>query len=448
MRDWQGGQDEKKLDSDGISLFEAAIHKFRGNLGPGALALPSAVSAVGPYVGILGLLFVCIPGIYGMVTLVDLKRQLVFRGHNVATFEDVACLAFGRHGRKLLEWTILFLQLGVCVVYIGVISTAACALPHLSMQCTADGQPDFFVILLVSLTLVLPLSMLRKIASLMPLSVPGNIAILSAVLGSSSKAIYTLQVADIQMNGTAHMSSSDFAATTNVQLWPSSIKDVFIYLGAVFYAFEGIALVLPIENALSSSASDPRSRFGYKSTLIASLSCAVSLFALVGITCGLAFPDAGGSIVAYLTRRYPESSSFFILNLCVAAAVLFTFPLQLAPAMPTLESYCCSPKRPLFAQPASWVLTRFIVVLSCAAIIGLFRDVKLLIGFVGSITTTIVGAFPFCMALSLSKCRLIRRMGVFKSTIAALIICFNLCVMILGTSSSAKKLLSVIYGKI
>ena len=44
-------------------------HKVRGNLGPGALALPAAFAKVGPVVGLAGLAVVCLPGIYGVITL-------------------------------------------------------------------------------------------------------------------------------------------------------------------------------------------------------------------------------------------------------------------------------------------------------------------------------------------------------------------------------------------
>mmetsp|Transcript_20920 Transcript_20920/g.65469 ORF Transcript_20920/g.65469 Transcript_20920/m.65469 type:complete len:244 (-) Transcript_20920:1241-1972(-) len=116
---------------------------------------------------------------------------------------------------------------------------------------------------------------------------------------------------------------------------------VALFLGSVFYAFEGIALVLPIENALSAAAASGKRCFRYEELIVVSMLFVVFLFACVGALCGLAFPHTGGSIVAYLALLYPSSSAMQLLNAAVAAAVLCTYPLQLAPAMPTLEAACC-----------------------------------------------------------------------------------------------------------
>ena len=39
-------------------------------------------------------------------------------------FEDVAAVAFGPSGRRLLEWVIMTLQLGISTVYVDIVSAA------------------------------------------------------------------------------------------------------------------------------------------------------------------------------------------------------------------------------------------------------------------------------------------------------------------------------------
>jgi len=172
----------------GISLLTAGIHKVRGNLGPGALALPAAFAKVGPVVGLVGLAVVCLPGIYGFITLVRLKRELNAAGAGVKTFEDLAFRSFGLLGRRVLESTVVLLQLGVVTVYMGVLSSAACAIDAAPCE---DGAPLPRTVACVA-AVVLPVSMVREIASLMPLSLPGNLAILAAVVGSVGCAVSLL----------------------------------------------------------------------------------------------------------------------------------------------------------------------------------------------------------------------------------------------------------------
>jgi len=154
----------------GISLVQAGVHKIRGNLGPGALALPGVFAKVGPVVGVVGLLIVCVPGICGLIVLVRLKRALNAAGKPTGTFEDVAERAFGPRGRVLLETCIVCLQLGVAVVYFGVLAEAACAVPWL--PCEASGAPMPVTVAAVAAA-VLPCAFITRISSLLPLSLPG-----------------------------------------------------------------------------------------------------------------------------------------------------------------------------------------------------------------------------------------------------------------------------------
>mgnify|MGYP003684638191 CR=1 FL=1 len=59
-------------------------------------------------------------------------------------------------------------------------------------------------------------------------------------------------------------------------------SQVPVFLGAVFYAFEGIALVLPIENSLSVRAAKASSCFGYEELVVTAMSTVVLIFAIIG----------------------------------------------------------------------------------------------------------------------------------------------------------------------
>jgi amino acid permease len=102
----------------------------------------------------------------------------------------------------------------------------------------------------------------------------------------------------------------------------------------MFFAFEGIGLVLPVENSFGIQ------RRSFANVLVSSMSLVASLFVLIGVFGSIGFPDIrSGSVTAYLEREYPNAIWYSITNALVIIAVAFTFPLQLTPAMEVLDSW-------------------------------------------------------------------------------------------------------------
>merc|ERR1719414_2232684 len=104
------------------------------------------------------------------------------------------------------------------------------------------------------------------------------------------------------------------------------ISDIFDCLSSLFFAFEGLGLVLPVENGMLRPQYFPNIMFLGMGTL--SL-----LFISVGALASLAFPDIGtGSVTAFLVDQ--NSYWWFqFVNVAVSVAVFLTFPLQLFPAV-------------------------------------------------------------------------------------------------------------------
>lgn len=106
-----------------------------------------------------------------------------------------------------------------------------------------------------------------------------------------------------------------------------------------FYSFEGIGLVLPVENSFTagyaSREEEVRANQRYGARLLPfALSVVAGLFLLIGITASWGFPDlASGSITAFLAERFPGQAWFGFVNILVIVAVFLTFPLQLTPVM-------------------------------------------------------------------------------------------------------------------
>lgn len=118
-----------------MSAGVAFAHIVKGSLGPGALALPYAFAKVGPFVGALLVAAIATQGSRGVVILARLKHDLGTDGalregvvlSSSLTFAGLGELAFGPFGRVLINTLVLVLQLGICSVYISVVSSNLCA---------------------------------------------------------------------------------------------------------------------------------------------------------------------------------------------------------------------------------------------------------------------------------------------------------------------------------
>eukprot|EP00967_Tisochrysis_lutea_P075576 scaffold101874_cov35-Tisochrysis_lutea.AAC.1 len=116
-----------------ISPGEAVVHLMKGNLGPGVLALPLQFVRVGAPLGLAVLAVVGVQGVYCM-WLIVVTQHAVHRqscptelpngqgnSGSPLSFEDLGQLAFGQPGRRLVQWSVLCLQLGICCVFLSLV---------------------------------------------------------------------------------------------------------------------------------------------------------------------------------------------------------------------------------------------------------------------------------------------------------------------------------------
>ena len=107
-------------------------------------------------------------------------------------------------------------------------------------------------------------------------------------------------------------------------------------LCAILYSFEGICLVLPMESAMKESKH-------FKPVFLTSMVVVAFILAAFSSICVLAFGTiTNGSITAFLVEKYHDNESLQLLilvtNFVVSLSVLFTYPLQLYPAVELLAT--------------------------------------------------------------------------------------------------------------
>lgn len=253
----------------------------------------------------------------------------------IHTFMEVARAALGSAGGRVVEIFLFVLQGGVCCVFLSLLSTnLVAALPFLSST---------LAVLLVTI-LVSVMVLLRFLKDLVWLSASANFIMIAAILTAS-------------LAGLLHWMRRNDNAESYVPPPPIShrpLSAAITFTADLFFSFEGIGLVLPIENCYSprqgalSTLSDNRQQqpLSFDRILIRSMSVTAMLFILVGLPAVFGFPDIqSGSVTAYLKERYPHQLWFSFINAMVMVAVALTFPLQLQPAVQVLNQWidnCCS----------------------------------------------------------------------------------------------------------
>ena len=362
-----------------ISEFDAIQHLIKGNLGPGCLNIPHAFALTGWVLGLFLFVMVAVQGIYSMILLVYCKqwirqdqKQRQRQGNEnatnatedkeIVTFMDVAYASHGRAGSICVEVLLFILQAGVCCVFLSLISTNLhAAFPKL------ESELCVFIVTLLLLVVVL----VKDLKELKWLSLGANCLMFTAVGTAAVSAMWVLFV---------NKSDNDNAENdepAKAKLWTNNPAAIATFISSMFYSFEGIGLVMPVENSFvgynhnsnaapirNSSACDlgeendqeeleraSRTKTFVNPVLVGAMGTVAFLFLLIGATCGPAFPDiVDGSVTAYLTTKYPDSLWYQAVNVSVMVAVFLTFPLQLTPAMevlgewfaPGCDPVCCS----------------------------------------------------------------------------------------------------------
>jgi len=304
--------------------------------------------------------------------------------------------------------------------------------------------------------------LVRDLKELKWLSMGANVMMITAIFTASGSAMYVLY-----QNYVAHDADNDNYSDVDVDFevldheethykrFTKNPATIATFVSSMFYSFEGIGLVMPIENSyvgykntiptnksvddddeesVNSDDDDDsddddevvrkasRSKSFVSPVLIGSMCLVAFLFLLIGVTCGPAFPDiVDGSVTAYLTTKYPESIWYQCVNASVMVAVFLTFPLQLTPAMEVLQEWFgpgCNPcmvcnddvgscngsmvrNKNGVVRNYEWIFRRYLVVFSCSIIVLTVNDLALLMSLFGAVGNTGLAAMPCILHLKL-----------------------------------------------
>ncbi|KAF7655204.1 hypothetical protein LDENG_00059640 [Lucifuga dentata] len=306
----------------GTSFFQTLIHLLKGNIGTGLLGLPLAVKNAGLVIGPISLLYMGIIAVYCMRVLVKCSHHLSEKmGRPSLSYgeamqygmENVSWLRRHSHwGKRTVDLFLIITQLGFCCVYFVFLSenikqvVEAANTTTFNCQMNYTNQTDILVpsfdsrlYMLCFLPPIILLVFTPNLKYLAPFSLVANI-----VMAASLVLIYFYSLTNIR----------DPINLPKV----GTAKDYPLFFGTAIFAFEGIGVVLPLENKMQRPQS-------FTLVLYMGMGIVTFLYISLGTVGYMCFGEhIGGSI----TLNLPNCWTYQTVKLLYCFGIFITFALQ------------------------------------------------------------------------------------------------------------------------
>jgi len=408
-------------DSNGggtVSQLDAFFALVKSNLGPGLLALPCAFAHTGWVLGLPVLLITVLQGVYTMLTLAGCKRALNRPG--IFSVGEVAHCALGTWGRRAADVFVFVVQGGVCCCFVDLVSG------NLVQVFRSFSHTQ---VMLALVPVFAGMGLLREVAQLGGLNKLGSLAMVTAVVAGT-------------VAGTEQILATGTSSIVAAALPNRPLQDSVMLAASVFFAFEGLGLVLPVEKEMRNQEAFPK-------VVILASSFLTVVFLGLTFTCGVAFRGEleTASLMAFLATRASGAWHKAVLsssNLLVTAAVIVTLPLQLLPASQILSHWLGRAKERLGLGTSGggaaklaglvpmWVLQRLALVAGCVGASMMVSNVALLVSLFGAVGQTGLGMLtPICHLALMRKGNL--PWSNRGAAIDVFVITFCVIVMVSGT---------------
>eukprot|EP00090_Calanus_glacialis_P045632 TRINITY_DN8597_c0_g1_i1.p1 TRINITY_DN8597_c0_g1~~TRINITY_DN8597_c0_g1_i1.p1 ORF type:complete len:481 (-),score=96.52 TRINITY_DN8597_c0_g1_i1:55-1497(-) len=352
-----------------ISNMDTIIHMLKGNIGTGILAMPDAIKNSGLVVGNLGLVLMATICVHCMHILVNSSQELC-RRTNVPflTYSDVmsTCFAtsnsprirkFSNIARITIDVFLCITQLGFCCVYFVFVSQ--------NLQQVLNhyfGEVDYRVYMAITLLPMLFLVSIRNLKYLSPVSMLAN---LLQFVGLGIIFYYLLQ---------------DIPLVTERKVF-ATWGQLPLYFGTAIYAFEGIGIVLPLENSMKN----PGDMKGWNGVLNTSMTIVSCLYIAVGF---FGYLKYGEAVTGSITLNLPVGEILAtVAKLVISLAIFFSYALQFYVPVDIINPYlqtCISEHNHLKAE----YLLRLFLVLLTFGLAAAIPKLDLFISLVGSVSSS------------------------------------------------------------
>jgi len=340
-----GGEEADGASASGLSSVSVTILTwFKSFVGSAVLLMPKGFCNAGMLGATIAILASGVLSTMCMFALIEVRHLLAEYGDYPPgkpprTYGDLGMMAAGKPGKILVQVALIFSQVGFACVnmtFVGDQFTDATGIGHDTL------------VLAVCFALMIPLMWVRYLKYF---ALTNFIAIL----------LQFITVITILVMSLVKLFNDGIADEVN---WGVS-KDFLIFYGTSVYTFEGIAMVLPMENEMR----EPH-RIGYVTLL-----CMTVIVVFITLTGIIGYAAFGNDVDEFVIKSLPQAcngSSFcksFVtaLQISYCLAVLAGFPLIMVPPIKITEKWLFGKER---RSGKKWWKNgwRFILLAGCLAI--------------------------------------------------------------------------------
>lgn len=401
------------------SIRSSVLNLTTATLGVGTLAIPIAFANAGIILSVVLLLLQACLAYTSIKHLVSSFDVLEKYG-----FEEVIMMLFGGKLTVLFEFGILVFCFGSAVAYqITIADIGMAVIERISLVSGNQYSWSIFhlsrewFLCLVTLGVLLPLSLLKSLASLRFTSLLSVICVLWLVLVVFIELMY---------NG-VHTS---IASNWQTIMWPRNLQNIMTSIGIFTFAFCSQPNVPPIYADLHGKSIRRMSMAVSRSMVL----CIV-LYLIIGISGFVQWgSDTAVSVIINLQPYFLSGSLLVLVGyVSMAAAVCMAFPLNIFPLKLTIEQLANefhSPHVEIVVNGSTIVIVclSFVCAIFCPNISRIFDVIGVT---AGAFICFICPAAIFLRILSLGHATFCRR-----SLKAWAVLLSGIMIMIVGTSSS------------
>ncbi|KAI6235734.1 Amino acid transporter, transmembrane family-containing protein [Aphelenchoides besseyi] len=411
---------ERPRTATSISPEQALIHLIKVMMGTGLLSLPMAFKYSGLWLGLILLFVICAICTYCCRQLVHSSRYLCRKkGVDRMDYANVMRSAveigpewirsYGYAAKNLVNGNMFVAQLGFCCVYF--VFMADNLKQFFDETSEIHRSQAFWIgILLVP---ILALCTIRQLKVLAPLALIGNIVYLMAISVVMYFLISNLQPVE-NVNGVG------------------SLSDLPLFFGTVVFAFEGIAVVLPIENQMT----EPQHFISNSGVLNTACGLVLVIYSTIGYYGYLAF---GETVKDTVTLNLPSDGFYQGIKIMFVLCVLVSYPLQFYVPIERIEKWI-SRKVPEERQNFFVYFTRYALVVLTCLLAELIPHLALFISLIGAFAGTALALlFPAFISLLCAYSQ--QNLTAKQWTINMFLIVFGLIGFTTGTYSALRDII-------
>lgn len=353
------------------SYFETASHLFKGSVGAGLFAMGDAFKnggIIGATVLLPAIAVICV---HCEHMLIDASRRAV-RATKGASFFDYPetvekTFELGpkkfRFASKIMR---LIVEMFLCVTQFGFCSIYFVFIAENLLQVFKQNNinVDFNISMTIALVGVLIPSLITNLKYLAPISMLGSI---SLIFGITATLIFAM------MDGLPSPSDRNYV-TDGAKL--------SLFFGTAIFSYEGVALILPLRNAMKKPDGF-NSRFG---VLNVTLVLVTALFIFTGFVGYLRW---GEDVAASLTLNLDVTDwKSQVVKIVAALGVFIGYPLQfyilIQITYPGIRDYMNCTKRPLMGE----LFYRTIMIFLTFFVALIVPELGLFISLIGALCST------------------------------------------------------------